>query len=569
MEEEASKMRLFFYIVFHAMNYIQREWHIKDSTDISVKEKLLRSRGIDENMTEKFLSPSLSDLSDPFLFKDMQKAVGRVKQAIKNKERIVVFGDYDVDGVTGTAILVRTLLKLGTMVSYRLPHRVQDGYGLKKHFIDDIHEKNVRLLITVDNGIASFKEISYANEKGIDVIITDHHSVPENIPPALAMVHPKKEGEQYPFKHLSGSGVAFMFAKALMREIGKDVDDHFCHEMLDVVMLGTIADCVPLIGENRILAWHGLRQLPHTTHTGLEHLMQIAGVNKEKIDTHTIEYIIAPRLNAGGRMATALDALHLFLFDDGKGKELAQKLQGLNSNRQLETQKIFEEAEIKLEREKNGKVIVLEGDWHIGVIGIVASKLAEKYNLPTIILGKKGESYVASCRSDGRTNIIELLSHFKEYFLHYGGHEGAAGFDILQEKYDQFKKEILLFTKDSTQKQVDALPLFIETSLSGKDISWDLIHFIEQMAPYGESNPEPLFLVEQAVVQDVRLVGNDKHIKFFLQKDRTILEAIAFHAPSDWKHITVGQQINMAGKLEKNEFNGKAKINMVVEDIKP
>jgi single-stranded-DNA-specific exonuclease len=551
------------------MNHIERTWHIKDTTDSPVKEKILRSRGIDPEEAEKFLFPSLSDLADPFLFLDMKKAVDRVKQAIINKERIVIFGDYDVDGVTGTAILVRALLKLGALVSYRLPHRVQDGYGLKKHFIDDIVEKNVHLLITVDNGIASFKEITYANEKGIDVIITDHHSVPENIPPALAILHPKKEGEQYPFKHLSGSGVAFVFSTALMREIGKDAEDHFCHEMLDMVMLGTIADCVPLIGENRILAWHGLRQLPHTTHTGLEHLMRIAGVNKEKIDTHTIEYIIAPRLNAGGRMATALDALHLFLFDDGKGKELAQKLHDLNAQRQMETQKIFEEAEAKLERETKGKVIVLEGGWHIGVIGIVASKLAEKYNLPTIILGKKGESYVASCRSDGRTNIIELLSHFKEYFPHYGGHEGAAGFDIPQEKYGQFKKEILLFTKDRTEKQADALPLFIEASLSGKDISWDLVHFIEQMAPYGESNPEPLLLVEQAVVQDVRLVGNEQHIKFFLQKDHTTLEAIAFHAPSGWKHITVGQQINVAGKLEKNEFNGKTKINLIVEDIKP
>jgi len=550
------------------MNPIQREWHIKDTTDFPVKEKILRSRGIDPKEAEKFLSPSLSDLSDPFLFRDMKKAVERVQQALEKKERIIVFGDYDVDGVTGTAILVRTLLKLGALVSYRLPHRVQDGYGLKNHFIDDIVEKNVHLLITVDNGIASFQEIIYANEKGIDVIITDHHNIPEHIPPAFAILHPKREQETYPFKHLSGSGVAFVFSTALMREIGKDAEDRFCHEMLDMVMLGTIADCVPLVGENRILAWHGLRELKNTTHTGLKHLMRIAGVNTTKIDTHTIEYIIAPRLNAGGRMATALDALHLFLFNDGKGKELAQKLHDLNAQRQLETQKIIEEAETKLEKEIKGNVIVLEGDWHIGVIGIVASKLAEKYNLPTIILGKKGESYVASCRSDGRTNMIELLSHCKKYFLHYGGHEGAAGFDILQERYEQFKQDLLLLTKDRTENETNSLPLWIDASLSDQDISWDLIQFIEQMAPYGEGNPEPLFLVEQAVVQDVRLVGNEQHIKFFLQKGHTSFEAIAFHAPLDWKHIAVGHQVHVAGKLEKNEFHGKKTINLIVEDIK-
>jgi single-stranded-DNA-specific exonuclease len=353
-----------------------------------------------------------------------------------------------------------------------------------------------------------------------------------------------------------------------MQDIGQDDNNYFCHDMLDLVMLGTIADCVPLIGENRILAWHGLRQLAHTTHTGLEHLMHIAGVNKEKIDTHTIEYILAPRLNAGGRMATALDTLHLFLFDDKQGEELAQKLHDLNMKRQLETHKILEEAEAQLETEEKGKVIVIEGDWHIGVIGIVASRLAEKYYLPAIVLGKKGDTYVASCRSEGTTNMIELLSHFQDFFLHYGGHEGAAGFDIQSDQLDQFKKKISAFSSAETQPKKETLPLFIETVVKGTELSWDLLQLVSQLAPFGENNPEPLFALLQTVVKDIRLVGDKKHVKLILDADGKSIEAIFFNAPQQWKLLTQGEVIDVAGKLEKNEYNGTTKINLVVADIK-
>ncbi len=551
------------------MSNTTKEWRILDESDQPIKERLLRIRNIPAGKAGNFFDPELTQLADPFLFQDMEAALERITAAIEQKERIIIFGDYDVDGVSGTAILVRTLKKLQAEVSYRLPHRINDGYGLKKHLVDEIEKTGCKLIITVDNGISAFNEITYAAEKGIDVIITDHHSIPEKLPPAVAILHPKVEGETYPFKDLSGSGVAFMLAACLLYTfLTKEEANHFLLKMLDLATLGTIADCVPLVGDNRILVTHGLRQLAQTTHPGLQYLLQIAEVDPLTVDTHTVEYIIGPRLNAGGRMDTALDALHLFLFTGEKSKEAAQKLHHLNSQRQLETQKIVESAELKLATDGFSGVIVVEGDWHIGIIGIVAARLAERYGAPAIVLGRKEDEYVASCRSDGRTDIIGLLRRVPQYFIHYGGHEGAAGFSIKAENLAVFKQEISVVATQLNKEMAGPI-LNIDTHVRGQEIDWKLHQTIQTFAPYGTGNEKPIFVLRNSIIRDKKLMGKERtHLKLHLEADDILFEAVGFSMAAAWGHLTFGDKIDVAFELEKNEFNGNTKLNLIIKDIR-
>ncbi len=545
-------------------------WNIRDTTSLPVHEKLLAGRGISFDQMESFLKPSLDELSSPAMFRDMSKSIERIEQAINQKERIIVFGDYDVDGVSGSAILVRTLLKLGAYVSYRLPHRVNDGYGLKNYLIDEIAETGATVLITVDNGISARNEIAYAQEQGIDVIITDHHSVPPDLPPAFAILHPKLETETYPFKDLSGSGVAFMFARGLLEHFLGEAGSVFWLQMIDLASLGTVADCVPLVGENRIIVHYGLKQLAQTTHIGLQHLMNLAQVNLREIDSHTIGFLIGPRLNAGGRMDTAIDSLHLFLYGEEKSREVAQKLHDLNIKRQQETEKIVQEAMQRLEHENTEHIIVLEGDWHLGIIGIVAAKLADKYHVPAFVLGRKRDEYVASCRNEGQTNIIELIRHFKEYFTHFGGHEGAAGFSIQEDKLPDFKARIQAFVAEKNATTTKTIPVEIETFVLGSDLSWDLYSFMEKLGPFGEGNPKPLLALEQATIKEIRTVGSkNQHLKLVLEHEHRSFHAIGFSLGEVWAPVLQkNDSIDVAFEVEKNTFNGNTNLSLVVRDIR-
>lgn len=552
-------------IVLVLMKPIHQEWQIQDPSNRPIQKKILSLRGIRDEEIESFFRPSLSALSNPFLFTDMEKAVARVQKAIDNNERIIVFGDYDVDGITGTAIIVKTLLKLNANVSYRIPHRIYDGYGLKTYFIDDIADKQVSLLITVDNGITALKEITYASSKNIDVIITDHHDILEQIPSAYAILHPRQNGEKYPFAYLSGSGVAYVFAKALLQKYLGGSAEQFTHTLLDLAALGTIADCVPLIGENRIIAWHGLQQIRTSTHVGLEYLMDIAGLTKNTVDTRSIEYVIAPRLNAGGRMSTALDALHLFLFPNRKAQAIAQKLHELNLARQQETENILREAEGELQKRPPENIILLKGTWHIGVIGIVAARLAEKYYLPTIILGEKDDTLVASCRSEGNTNILQLLHPHKRYFLHYGGHERAAGFDMNKKDFPFLERDMHMETRHN--KSPVSPPLLIDGVVDPREVTLDLARFIASMAPFGEQNENPLLVLKKLRVLDKRFLKDGKHVKFSLASQQRSFEAISFNTPEHWKQLFPQQHIDIAFEVEENVFNGKSTVSLIVQDI--
>lgn len=546
----------------------QKIWQIADSSELPLIDRLLKIRGISQAEKEHFLHPDLDYLSSPLLFRDIHKGIERIKKAIENKERIVVFGDYDVDGVSGSAILVRTLLKLKAYVSYRLPHRVHDGYGLKNYFIDDIVEKGATVLITVDNGISAYQEVSYAQEKGIDVIITDHHSIPENIPPAFAIFHPKLESETYPFKDLSGSGVAFMFARGLLEAFLGEEGLLFWLQMIDLASLGTVADCVPLIGENRIIVHYGLKQLSQTTHVGLQHLMNMAQVNLSEIDSHTIGFLIGPRLNAAGRMDTALDSLHLFLYPEEKSRQIAEKLHALNVKRQHETEKIVAEAEKKLEEEGVQSIIVIEGEWHLGIIGIVAARLAEKHHVPAFVLGRKDNEYVASCRNEGHTNIIALVREFKAYFTHFGGHEGAAGFSIPVARFPEFKSKIIEYCNTANRSGPENIPVLIDAILESHDLTWALYDAVSQLSPFGEGNEQPLFGLRNIRIRDIKKVGKQgQHLKLTVEKDGCLFDCIGFSMFGEFAFLQTGDVVDIAFELEKNEFQGNTKLSLIVRHI--
>ena len=547
---------------------MKKRWHIQDTSSKSVQKKLLSLRGISHDQIEAFFDPQLSDLADPFLFHDMKKAIGRIRDAIENSERIVIFGDYDVDGVTATAILVRTLLKIGADVSYRIPHRVDDGYGLKDYFVDELASKGVSLIITVDNGVSCVSEIQHAAEKGIDVIVTDHHSIPKTIPPAYAIIHPGREDDVYPFKNLSGSGVAFVFACGILYEFLGHEGTAFALDMLDLAALGTIADCVPLLGENRVIVKHGLEKLRQNPNPGLRHVMDIAGVDPHTVTTHSIDYMIAPRLNAGGRMNTALDALHLLLFPEEKSKDYAEKLHILNTERQKETEKILKEAQQQVDTDQQG-IIVVQGPWHIGIIGIVAARLAEKYNRPTIVLGEKDDVYVASCRSGEMINMVEVLRLFDSYFSHYGGHAAAAGFVIDRKLYDIFKKELQEHPEVLQMMSEYDPVLYIDTAVTPSDIHWELYDIIQSLEPYGMDNRKPIFVLKAMHVRDVKYVGKQKnHMKLLLEKEEMNFEGMVFSYADKDVFVKTGDIIDIAFHLEKNEFRGNRKLNFIVQDIR-
>lgn len=548
-----------------------KSWRILDGSDLSILEKLFKIRDIEPRDVERFLDPKVSELHHPSLFKDMEKAMERVFQAIEKQERIIVFGDYDVDGVTATATMVKTLIKLGALVSYRIPHRVEDGYGLKDYLVDEIAEKNVKLIITVDNGISCFHEVAHAKSKNIDVIITDHHAIPENIPDAYAIIHPKMPNETYPFSELAGSGVAFLFAWALLeKKYGKEEAWEILPELLEFACLGTIADCVPLIGDNRILTTHGIKALKNSHNPGLRALMHISGITPKELNTYSIEYALAPRINAGGRMDTALIALHLLLFPEQKSMQLAQELHDLNIKRQEEVKKIAQEADKNIDPDLASDIILSAGEWHIGVLGIVASRLGEKYSLPTILLGKKDDIYVASCRSNGHIDIFSFLSQFRQFFLHFGGHEAAAGFSIKADVFEEFCKAMKISIKEAKKREKTFISCTLDTLITGNDIHLDLYHHLSKFEPFGTGNERPIFGFEKSMIVALQEVGKEKqHLKMILQHENQTFESMLFTSTKQRinKIFNIGDVVDVAFHIEKNEFQGKKKINLIIQDI--
>ncbi|MBN1494310.1 single-stranded-DNA-specific exonuclease RecJ [Candidatus Peregrinibacteria bacterium] len=563
------------------MSVLGKKWVIKNTdSECGVLDKIRENRGLkDPDDLREFLNPDLKDLHNPFLFNGMQNAVERVEKAIKKNERIIIYGDYDVDGISGSAILYLTLQHLGGQVSYRLPHRVEDGYGLNDKFINEFEKIGIGLVITVDCGISNYKQVELAKEKGIDVIITDHHTIPLTYPEAAyEVLHPCREGGNYPFKGLTGAGVAFKFAQALlMRDGHKEKDNELIFSLLDLASLGTVADLGPLVGENRLIVKKGLELLPNTKWEGLKFLQEIAGVkNSDPINSSVIGFQIAPRINAAGRIDSPYYALQLLIQGGNSeaAQKLAKKLEDLNRKRQDMLHKAVEEAEKRVHEkfiEKGETKIIIEYDkyWHSGIIGLIAGKLAEKYTRPAIIMQDFGDYLVASARSTDFFNIIEAITKFSKYLDHFGGHAQAAGFNIKKDNLENFIKEITTYT-DETLKDTDLKPtLSIDCEIKTSDINWDTVGFIESLAPFGTGNENPVFLMKNVTVRNARSVGRDnKHMSLELNSGTLPMRGIAFNMGKFKDYTGKRQTLDLVFRLETNQWNNNKTIQLNVIDFK-
>ncbi|MBD3328564.1 single-stranded-DNA-specific exonuclease RecJ, partial [Candidatus Peregrinibacteria bacterium] len=434
------------------MSLLGKIWKIKNQDPkLSISEKILANRGlISPEEIDKFFKLSYKKgMHNPFLMKGMESAVNRIKKAIQNEERMMIFGDYDVDGISGTAILYHSLKLRGAKVSYRLPHRVEHGYGLNNDFIDEFEKLDVKLLVTVDCGISCKEQIKYAKEKNIDVIITDHHTIPEEFPDdAYAILHPNQPGCDYPFKGLTGAGVAYKLATALIKDhFDTKLREQYVHDLLDLASLGTVADLGPLVGENRIIVKYGLDALQNTRWQGLNYLKNLAGIEPtDKLDINTIGFRLGPRINAAGRIDDPYYALQLLLqdTDDEKAKTLAEHLDNLNTKRQKMVLDALEQLEERLQtREKKNQIIVAwDKDWHVGILGLLAAKCVEKYNVPAIIMQDFGDYLVGSSRGPEWFNLVEALTKHSDLLENFGGHIQAAGFTIPKSRVEQFNAKM-------------------------------------------------------------------------------------------------------------------------------
>ncbi len=535
--------------------------------------QLLWDRGLrTQKAIDEFFNPDYDeDLHDPFLMKGMKKAVARILKATKNQERITVFGDYDADGVCGTAILSDVLKALGVAPGIYIPDRNKEGYGLNLKAVEEVASNKTDLIITIDCGITDFEEVKLANKLGMDVIIADHHEVPDKIPHAFAIVNPRQRGETYPFRELAAGGVAFKLAQALLSESKKARG--WEKWLLDLVAIATVSDMMPLIGENRTLVKYGLVVLAQTKRLGLQELMKTARVTN--LDAYTLGYIIGPRLNAAGRMDHANTAYELLITESREEAEnLARKLNENNQSRQRLTDKIIREIEGRLNPLRqlaDGGKLIFEGDenWPIGIVGLIAGRLSDTYYRPSIIFQKMEEISKGSARSIESFDIVDAFAKCKKLLVDFGGHPQAAGFTILTENLEKFKKKILEIANKKI-KDKDFVPtLSVDLELEAKDLNFDFYEEIQRFAPFGEDNSRPLFLIKGLKASNLRLVGNNgNHLKCYLTKESKGFPAIGFCLGGRCDMIREGDEIDVVFELIVNEWNGTSELQLKIIDFK-
>jgi len=559
---------------------VQKNWRIKDPDpalrdrlsgllNISkITAQLLVNRGIHTaDIASDFLKCSLASCHDPFRLKDMDKAVSRIKKAIANGETILVYGDYDVDGMTGVAVLYSALKILGAKAESYIPNRVEEGYGLNNAAIKKCEKLGVTLIITVDCGITSFKEIEYAASLDIDVIVTDHHEILDSkVPRAYAVINPLQEGCKYPFKHLAGVGVAYKLVKALY-----EGTPHFAEDFLDLVSLGTVADIAPLVGENRVLTKHGLDELTRRQRVGLKALMDVAKLNGNISSGH-IGFILGPRINAMGRVGSPQKALELLLTDDeNAATEMAKILSTENRNRQKIEARILEEALAKVEREVNFKehrVIVLASEnWHPGVIGIVASRIADRFYRPAILISLDGKIGKGSGRSIDNFHLFEYLLRCKDLLAGFGGHEAACGITIEKSNIDEFRRLVNAEAFKDVDEKIFVPKLDIEMDVPLNTLSEDVIREIESLAPFGSENPRPVLSSKNVLVKDgPRQIGKSG-FKIWVTDNCITCEAVSFGKGS-MVMPTTGSDIDLAYIPSINNWQGVQSIQLELKDIK-
>ncbi len=533
---------------------------------------LLVSRGINDVETaEKFFNPKLENLHDPFLMRGMREAVERIQRAVERREKILIYGDYDVDGTTSTVILKKALQLIGAEVSYYIPERLKDGYGLREDAMDMARERGIHLVISVDTGIRAQQVVSYAKTLGLDVIITDHHLPEAGLPPALAVLNPKRPDCPYPEKNLAGVGVAFKLAQALLTKTNQA---HYIESFVKIAAIGTIADIVPLTGENRIIAKYGLLGLRNPKNFGLRALLDVAGVSAAKpLAGSDIGFKIGPRINAVGRMAGASMAVDLFDAPDLQtATEMAHAMNVQNAARQqIEADTLAQVlAQIDSDRDlKDAYVTVVAGEgWHRGVIGIVASKVVDKLYRPTIIISIENGLGHGSGRSIAAFHLLNGLENCSDVFEKFGGHSHAAGVTIRADKIADLRRRLDAHAR-SVLNQEDLIPIIeIDYELSFKQATLDTLAEIKRLEPFGSGNPEPVFATQGAQVVSPPRVMKDKHLKLRLLQSGRWMDAVYWGGAEYANEIFAGDIVNVAYTLQENTYNGNTSVQLVLKDLK-
>lgn len=548
----------------------EKLFKIASENNISIiLARILLNRNIDTSTKiNKFLYPKIEDLYDPFLMDDMGIAVDKILEIISNKQKITIYGDYDVDGITSVAILTKFLTELGADNTYYLPSRLEEGYGLNVEAIDKIVKDGTKLLITVDCGVSAYDEVKYAISRGLDVIITDHHECPSILPDsAIAVVDPKKPNNKYPCNFLAGVGVTFKLIQAISLKLKLDRKRYL--KYLDLVCLGTVADIVPLLDENRVIAKYGLELIKSTKNMGLKALINVAGY--KQIDSTAISFGIAPRINACGRMGEAKLALKMLLTnDEEEANNIAEELNKINRDRQNIEKLIMEHAISIIEKEKlyNDKIIVLgHDDWHHGIIGIVASKITELYYKPSILICFDGDEGKGSGRSIEGFDLYQALSDCSDNLLKYGGHEMAIGLSLKKENFEEFKNSIVDYVnRNMSDNNIPTIK--VDSIIQLKDISTSVINDLNLLQPYGESNSAPIFISKNVKVDKIRTLSNDKHLKLNIKDGNIVFDAIAFNMGNRKDSVKMESGVDILHYLEVNSFNGSEFIQLNVKDIK-
>ena len=559
---------------------MNKEWNICDINENKVEEiskkynlnRLLSTILVNRNIIEKdnidlFLNPTRNDFHDPFLMIDIKPAINRIKKAISDKEKVTIYGDYDVDGITSVTVLKSFLHDIGLETSVYIPNRLHEGYGLNKEAIAKIHKDyNSTLMITVDCGITGVEEVEFAKTFGIETIVTDHHEPSSEIPKAIAVVDNKRQESKYPFRELAGVGVTFKLIQALSIELGLKPEAYL--KYLDIVCLGTISDIVPLVDENRVITKLGLMLVNQTKNIGLKSIINISGY--KKIDSNAISFGVAPRLNACGRLGKADDALQLLLSNNVmEVQELTKKINGYNLERQKIEKEIYDSAIAKIEKEnldKNDTIVVSGENWHHGVIGIVSSKITEKYFKPSILLSFDGEAGKGSGRSIPGFDLYNALTKCLDCIEQFGGHAMAIGLTVKKEKLDEFKEK---FEEQARSEHIeDIVPIInIDAKVSISEVSRDMVESLKGLEPYGEGNSMPIFAFKNLKIDSIRALSEGKHLKLTIRENNTIVNAIGFNLGQLANLYKIGDKVDIAGVLEINSFNGVDSLQINIKDI--
>ena len=525
--------------------------------------RLLYSRGVKEQEAlSRFLTPTLDDLHDPYLLHDMDKAVERIRRAIEDGEFILIYGDYDADGMTSASIVKESLEQLGAEVAVYLPNRFTDGYGpnasVYKYFIE---QQGISLIVTVDNGVAGHEAIDLAQSMGVDVIVTDHHSMPEVLPDAYAIVHPEHPDADYPFKHLAGCGVAFKLACALLEEVQV--------ELLDLVAIGTIADMVSLTDENRIMVQYGLEVLRNTQRMGLQEMFNIAGIARNDVIEETVGFQLAPRLNALGRLDDPNPAIDLLTgFDDEEAHDIALMIHEKNEERKEIVQAIYQEAKAMVNPAKKVQILAKEG-WNPGVLGIVAGRLLEELGQTVIVLNLEDGWAKGSARSIEALDIFEALDPHRNLFIAFGGHAGAAGMTLEADKLDTLSEVLESYVLDKGLDATTKNNLSLDEELDLEALTIDVVKNFERLAPFGMDNQKPVFYIRDFQIENARAMGaSNAHLKLKIFRGTSNFEVVAFGKGSLAAEFSQAKGLELAVTLSVNQWNGQTTLQLMMVDAR-